>query len=81
MSFKKLGQMQGSDVGTPAAETARYKHEAAHVAGYKGDGASPGVAHREASDEVRLPGDRERLADYSAISALNLLRLMLTGRR
>ena len=51
------------------------------IATQAGDGASPGVAHREASDEVRLPGDRERLADYSAISALNLLRLILQGRR
>ena len=39
------------------------------------------VAHRDKADEIRLPGDRERLADYSAISALNLLRLTLTGRR
>jgi nicotinamide-nucleotide amidase len=41
----------------------------------------PAVAHRDKADEIRLPGDRERLADYSAISALNLLRLTLTGRR
>ncbi len=41
----------------------------------------PAVAHRDKTDEIRLPGDRERLADYSAISALNLLRLTLTGRR
>ena len=44
-------------------------------------GDTPAVAHRDSADEIRLPGDRERLADYSAISALNLLRLMLTGRR
>ena len=41
----------------------------------------PAVEHRDKADEIRLPGDRERLADYSAISALNLLRLTLTGRR
>ena len=41
----------------------------------------PAVAPRDMADEIRLPGDRERLADYSAISALNLLRLMLAGRR
>ena len=41
----------------------------------------PAVAHRDQADEIRLPGDRERLADYSAISALNLLRLILRGRR
>ena len=41
----------------------------------------PAVAHRDKADEIRLPGDRERLADYSAISALNLLRLILQGRR
>ena len=41
----------------------------------------PAVAHRDKADEIRLPGDRERLADYSAISVLNLLRLMLAGRR
>lgn len=41
----------------------------------------PAIAHRDKADEIRLPGDRERLADYSAISALNLLRLILTGRR
>ena len=41
----------------------------------------PAIAHRDNADEIRLPGDRERLADYSAISALNLLRLMLAGRR
>ena len=41
----------------------------------------PSVAHRDQADEIRLPGDRERLADYSAISALNLLRLILGGRR
>ncbi|WP_420621219.1 molybdopterin-binding protein [Candidatus Poriferisodalis sp.] len=40
----------------------------------------PAVAHRDKADEIRLPGDRERLADYSAISALNLLRLILQGR-
>ena len=45
------------------------------------DGDTPAVAHRDMADEIRLPGDRERLADYSAISALNLLRLVLTGRR
>ncbi|WP_419946411.1 molybdopterin-binding protein [Candidatus Poriferisodalis sp.] len=39
------------------------------------------VAHRDQADEIRLPGDRERLADYSAISALNLLRLILQDRR
>ncbi len=44
-------------------------------------GGIPAVAHRDKVDEIRLPGDRERLADYSAISALNLLRLTLTGRR
>ena len=44
-------------------------------------GDTPAVAHRDMADEIRLPGDRERLADYSAISALNLLRLVLTGRR
>ncbi len=43
---------------------------------------STGTAtERELTEEVHLPGDRERLADYSAISALNLLRLMLAGRR
>lgn len=41
----------------------------------------PAIAHRDKADEIRLPGDRERLADYSAISALNLLRLILQGRR
>lgn len=41
----------------------------------------PAVEHRDQADEIRLPGDRERLADYSAISALNLLRLILQGRR
>ena len=41
----------------------------------------PAVRHRDKADEIRLPGDRERLADYSAISALNLLRLILQGRR
>lgn len=41
----------------------------------------PAVEHRDQADEIRLPGDRERLADYSAISALNLLRLILAGRR
>lgn len=41
----------------------------------------PAVPHRDKADEIRLPGDRERLADYSAISALNLLRLILQGRR
>jgi len=41
----------------------------------------PAVAHRDKADEIRLPGDRERLADYSAISALNLLRLILQDRR
>lgn len=44
-------------------------------------GDAPAVARRDMADEIRLPGDRERLADYSAISALNLLRLMLQGRR
>ena len=44
-------------------------------------GDTPAVAHRDQADEIRLPGDRERLADYSAISALNLLRLILQGRR
>ncbi len=44
-------------------------------------GDTPAVAHRDSADEIRLPGDRERLADYSAISALNLLRLILQGRR
>ena len=44
-------------------------------------GEVPAVAHRDKADEIRLPGDRERLADYSAISALNLLRLILQGRR
>ena len=42
---------------------------------------TPAVPHRDQADEIRLPGDRERLADYSAISALNLLRLILQGRR
>ncbi len=41
----------------------------------------PAVEHRDQADEIRLPGDRERLADYSAISALNLLRLILQGHR
>lgn len=41
----------------------------------------PAVPHRDKAEEIRLPGDRERLADYSAISALNLLRLILQGRR
>lgn len=41
----------------------------------------PAIEHRDQADEIRLPGDRERLADYSAISALNLLRLILQGRR
>ncbi|WP_419931388.1 molybdopterin-binding protein [Candidatus Poriferisodalis sp.] len=41
----------------------------------------PAVEHRDHADEIRLPGDRERLADYSAISALNLLRLILQDRR
>ena len=51
------------------------------IAAQPAHGDVPAVAHRDKADEIRLPGDRERLADYSAISALNLLRLMLTGRR
>ncbi|WP_419841726.1 molybdopterin-binding protein [Candidatus Poriferisodalis sp.] len=44
-------------------------------------GNASSVTPREQAEQIRLPGDRERLADYSAISALNLLRLMLAGRR
>ena len=54
---------------------------AVSIAARPAHGDTPAVARRDMADEIRLPGDRERLADYSAISALNLLRLMLQGRR
>ena len=54
---------------------------AVSISAQQAHGGTPAVAHRDKADEIRLPGDRERLADYSAISALNLLRLMLAGRR
>ncbi len=54
---------------------------AVSIAALPARGDLPAVDHRDHVDEIRLPGDRERLADYSAISALNLLRLILQGRR
>jgi len=76
---KGVRRVVGSDIGLAITGVAGPDSQDGHQPGTVFVGWSMGAEEGAAS--FRLPGDRPRVRSYGAISALNVLRQVLDGRR